>query len=366
MRKNTNDYYNWNKMTISISNKCDLTCKMCSIVREPKSTLSEELAMHCAEFAEKHGFEEIEITGGEPTLVKYFWRLLDRLCQIDGPMIKITTNAVRLSDEKIRELASYPELYVQVSIDGLAQTHNRIREEKNAFERSAANVHKFAEAGLKNLSINTVVMRSNYREMIDVYEYFKPLPLLFHAFPLVQDLGTCPEEEIPREECDELIAVLSEIMRRGKADGNNVILTDALIGYYRWRAMYPYYTTHPGRGCTVVKKGLIITSEGHVRPCWDHPWETDTSKRNLNERTLDEIVDDPEIRAELDHAIGWRGCLGCSTMCYNWDPEFREKVMNPKGLIKVRHLYHQNKEKLRDGHPRIYAAAKAVRSALSR
>lgn len=366
MHKNASEYYKWNKMTISISNKCDLTCKMCSIIRGPKHTLTEESAMQCADFAERRGFQEIEITGGEPTLVKYFWRLLERLCQIDGPMIKVTTNGVRLKDEKIQEFASYPGLYVQVSIDGLAETHDRIREQKNSFERSARNIHELAEAGLKNLSINTVVMRSNYREMVDVYEYFKSLPLIFHAFSLVQDLGFCPDEEIPREECNELISVLSEIKRRGQADGNDVILSDALLDSYRWRAMYPNYFTHPGRGCTVVKKGLIISSEGDVKPCWDYPWKTDADRRNLNERSLDEIVDDPEIRAELDHAIGSGGCAGCSTMCYNWDPEFREKVMRPKGLIKARHLYLRSKENLRDDHPRIFAVAKAVRATLPR
>jgi MoaA/NifB/PqqE/SkfB family radical SAM enzyme len=355
-------YYDWGKMTITLTNKCDLTCKMCGIIRGEKHSLTRDQAMHCADFALRMGFQEIELTGGEPTLVKYFWELLDELCQNTDAMIKVTTNAVRLDEERVERLASYPNLYVQVSIDGLEETHDRIRGQKDAFSRSSHNIRRFSELGVKNLSINSVVQRSNFRDMVELYEYFKDVPLIFHAFSLIEDREFCPDEEIPVEECQELIEVLGEIQRRGQEDNRDVILTDDLLRLFKFRITYPQYISHPGKGCTVVKKGLIITHEGHALPCWHTPWDVSRNDRSIHHHTLDEIVNSPVILAELEHARNLGGCVGCSTMCYNWDSEFREKVMRPKGATKIRQAMSLQKEKLRYNHPAVFGAAKTVRA----
>lgn len=359
------DYYRWQKMMILVTNKCNLKCTMCSIIRGDKFTLTEEQAMHCADFAERRGFEEIEISGGEPTLVEYFWRLLDKLCENEHALIKVTTNALRLKDEQIQTLASYSNLCVQVSFDGVDEVHDTIRAAKGAFHRSEENLIKLAEAGCKNLSINTVVMQSNYRQMAELYERFKDLPLTFHAFSLLEDKDFCPQESIEPEECDEFMEILSEVKHRADRDGNDVILSDDLLDSYRWRIKYPYFVAHPGRGCTVTKKCLAISHRAYAIPCIHYPhWDFEAPYRSLREHTLDEIVDCDETRAEIDRTIGPGGCLGCSTMCYNWDVEFREKVMAPKGKERVRKALFVGKEYLREKHPTIFGAAKRVRSTL--
>ena len=106
---------------------------------------------------------------------------------------------------------------------------------------------------------------------------------------------------------------------------------------------------HPGHGCTVVQRGLIITHEGFVVPCWHYTWDRQDIQRSMHERSLDAIVDAPEVIAELKQAAGPEGCTGCSTMCYNWDETFREKVMTPSGTLKFR----RSKEHFKQRYPGV-------------
>ena len=70
------------------------------------------------------------------------------------------------------------------------------------------------------------------------------------------------------------------------------------------------------------------------------------------------------VAAELEHAVGPKGCVGCSTMCYNWDEEFREKIMRPVGRYRVRSNILVGKEYLKENHPRVTAVARSVKHLL--
>ncbi len=356
--------YDWHKMQIMVTNRCNLVCKMCSIIREPKNSLPEELAMHAADFAERQGFKEVEIGGGEPTLVKYFWPLLDRLCANKNAETKVVTNALRHTDEMIERFASYPGLHVQVSIDGIDEIHDHIRGANGAFDRTFANLEKLASTGCI-LSVNTVVQRTNYHQMVEVYERFKSLNLQFHAFSLIEGRDFCNEHLFRPEDYDAVAEVLREVKTRGDADGHEVILSEGLLHAFRLRVQAPQYCMHPGPGCSVVRKGLMITHDGHAIPCGHYQWDEVDERRNMHKRTLDEIIFADEVVSELEAVTGPRGCQGCSTMCYNWDDEFRTKVMEPDAVRRVRQQWILNKEKVRQRHPSVVAAYENIREKLT-
>jgi MoaA/NifB/PqqE/SkfB family radical SAM enzyme len=333
---------------------------MCSVILGDKHTLPEELAMHAADFAERRGFKEVEIGGGEPTLVKYFWRLAERICSIDGLFAKVVTNGLKHTPEMVERFAALPGFHVQVSIDGLDANHDRIRGAEGALKRSERSLYALAEAGV-TLSVNTVVQRSNFHEMVEVYERFKPLPLQFHAFSLIEGRDHAEDEYLRPEDGPELLRVLREVKARGDADGRDVILSEELLKAYELRVQYPHFLMHPGYNCSVVRKGLLITHDGYALPCQHYiDWER-SDIRSLHARTLDEIVDSPEVLGELQRVIGLHGCHGCSTMCYNWDEEFRQKVMAPTGRHKVRRSWAVGKEYVKENYPTVAQAYRQVK-----
>lgn len=353
------DFYDWGKMSITITNRCNLVCKMCTIILEDKHTLPEALALHAADFAERRGFREVEIGGGEPTLVKYFWKLAERICAIEGLDRKVVTNGLKHTPDMVKRFADLPGLHVQVSIDGLDDNHDRIRGAQGALKRSERSLYALAEAGVP-LSVNTVVQRSNFHEMVEVYERFKPLPLKFHAFSLIEGRDHAEDEYLQPEDGAELMRVLREVKARADADGRDVILSDELLKAYELRVRHPHFLMHPGFNCSVVRKGLLISHDGYAIPCQHYMWDK-SAKRSLHERSLDEIVDSPEVLGELKRAIGLNGCYGCSTMCYNWDEEFRQKVMAPTGRHKVRRSWAVGKEYVKENYPAVAQAYRQVK-----
>ncbi len=335
--------------------------------------LTREQAFAMADFAERRGFEEVELGGGEPTLLPYFWELLERLCG-SGLRVLVLTNAYRLSDEDVDRFASCgPKLHIQVSIDGIGSVHDSIRGAEGAFDNAERGLRALASKGCA-VSIGATVQRTNYRNLVEVYERFKDISWRYHAFNPVEQYGDNDSELIPPEEFEDCMSILSEICERGQADGKPVALSKELLENFRLKFKHPNFCMHRGQGCTVVRSSLTIDHNGTVRPCWHYGWDTEGIERNINQRTLDEIVDSPEVLDELKHAIRFGGCPGCSTMCYNWDEDFQRKAMRPAGWLKLRRkllcssglLGAQRsllraKENLRENHPKAFALIKSVR-----
>ena len=359
-------FFQWHKFLLFITDRCNLVCKMCPIIlNDPKartrSTLPAEMAFQAAEFAKRRGFKEIEVAGGEATVVPYFWELLGKLCECDAE-VRLVTNGLMTTDEHIAEYKKYPNLQVQISIDGTNEIHDTIRGVKGGFKRSVNTLERMGAAGIPRISLNTVVQRTNWFDMINTYEALKHLPYLYHAFSIVEE-AEAPLEVIPREDLNNAFDVLREVRRRGAIDGKDVILSEELLQAYYVRMRTPRFLMHPGRDCTCVRKQVVVWIDGRVMPCfhmkWDegHEWE-------LHSKTMDEIVDSPGYRQAVERAIGKNGCTGCSTMCYNWDSEFREKVMNP-GLQKTaRKKIALSKEYIRDNHPGLFGAARRLRQSI--
>lgn len=356
------NFYQFRKLSLTLTSACNLACKMCLIRRGPQGTLTREHAFQVAEFAGRRGFKEIEISGGEPTLVEHFWDLLDRLCDT-GAEVRLVTNGTRLTEEHVRWLSGYPNLWIQVSIDGVGELHDSIRGVRGAFDASEKALRALADSGCR-VATNTVVQRSNFRHIVELYERFKSMPLMFHSFILVESGGIVDSELIPHENLEEFLGTMSEIMSRADRDGNDVVLSDELLEAYRRRIQYPYFLMHPGKGCTVVKRSLSVNHQGYVLPCWHYVWETERIQRRLDQRSIDEIVDSPEVRDEIRRVIGPSGCRGCSTMCYNWDEDFCRKVMRPTRLLRLRRASLCSKEYLRMHHPAVFKATKSIKRLL--
>ena len=88
-------------------------------------------------------------------------------------------------------------------------------------------------------------------------------------------------------------------------------------------------------------------------PCFHTGWEVDSLNLNMNDRPLAEILEAPEYIDLIEKAIGPNGCHGWSTMCYNWDKEFQNKVMHPDGALKVKQKLALSKEYVRVNPERL-------------
>ena len=117
-----------------INNECNLNCKHCRVsekndneklsLREAKNLLAEFWY---------NGITMLNLSGGEPFLRSDIFEILDYAKKFED--IVITTNGTLLNDEKCKKLASYENIKLSISLDGLEETHDKFRRTKGAFKK---------------------------------------------------------------------------------------------------------------------------------------------------------------------------------------------------------------------------------------
>jgi MoaA/NifB/PqqE/SkfB family radical SAM enzyme len=100
------------------------------------------------------GVKTLHFCGGEPTLHPALPELLDRV-RAQGRTSKLTTNAIRLSDELLLALRAQ-RTEVKVSLHGDRAQHDRIVG-RDAFEATTANLRRLLAAGVRTSLQTTVV-----------------------------------------------------------------------------------------------------------------------------------------------------------------------------------------------------------------
>jgi MoaA/NifB/PqqE/SkfB family radical SAM enzyme len=153
-----------------ISDKCNLTCKHCSIyqLKNPHIKTYEQIKVEL-EYSYRLGSRFVDFEGGEPTLWREGDKDLNSLIrlakQIGFYTTTITTNAqMPFSGSEADS--------IWVSLDGLGAFHDEIRG-KGAFDRLVKNI---ATANHSKLSVNMVINALNYTSVEETLEFARNNP----------------------------------------------------------------------------------------------------------------------------------------------------------------------------------------------
>jgi len=108
----------------------------------------------------------VNIGGGEPTIRPDFWHLLDYAVEHQVG-VKFSTNGVRLTPERARQLARTHYVDVQVSLDGAtAEVNDRVRGD-GSYATALHALDNLADAGFADAKISVVVTRENVGQLDD-------------------------------------------------------------------------------------------------------------------------------------------------------------------------------------------------------
>lgn len=277
--KNTNEIVNFLgeipliTATIRVTDKCNLHCMQCYSRANSKSKLQvmeyekiEKLLYHL----KNKNVQRISITGGEPFMRADMVKILKKASELDFE-IYISTNGTVL-DIDFDELALTNIKVLQVSIDGLEATHNSIRGEKDAFKRSFEFIEKIKKSN-RNILIGVAftLMKKNYKDIIDVYEYCNHKSIDIFSIIPVQLMGRSQKEYML--EAKELKYVFDELVSY-KHENNlktelNFMVSPALVpaemkgskyeeGYV---CTYPYSVAIDAEGKCAICDGLLDHAE---------------------------------------------------------------------------------------------------------
>jgi len=157
------------KMIFELTMRCNLTCTFCFRDKLSTKELTHNEVInildHLGQSVKKVGF-----TGGEVFLRQDIFEILDYLAT-KKISVGLLSNATLLNEEKIDKLVSYRDINIGISMDGLENTHNKIRG-KNAFEKTFRNI-KLINKRIP-LGVNTVVTKDNIDEILPLIKKISP------------------------------------------------------------------------------------------------------------------------------------------------------------------------------------------------
>lgn len=270
-------------LTLLVTNQCNARCVMCNIWQYG---VSGETDLSLEQYDDILGnpllknVVTVNLSGGEALLRK---DILDLVCLIFHklPGIKrlfIATNGLASGPtvNKIEQILKLmcdlfpekpPQLYVQVSYDGVSDVHDKIRG-PNAHIRVTKTLDQLIELRkkYKNLGLGAgcVVQPLNLTELDLVKAYLKEKEIDY-IFPIVCTNGNYYKNESE----DGVIHFSPEEIRQVKQFYSRMVKYEGRLGrkVLYWDFLRILNGLESKRGCPIMREALIIEPDGRIMPC---------------------------------------------------------------------------------------------------
>ncbi len=283
-------------LLLLINRGCNLTCSFCDLWDDPQQ-MELEQATHLLDEAAAIGTRTVVITGGEPLMHKRIFEVVRR-AKDRGMGVNITTNGL-LVRRHFDALVAAGVDSLSMSIDGLAETHDRLRGRQGAHDLTWKALEHVRRDGRIGLSVYYTVTRDNVRELAQVHDRARALGLAFDFWPVndAEDLYLTSDED--RAAYRAAVAHIAGVDPRIAAQRH----------FYEQGLAY-----HQGEGGPVRCLGLVdqygVTFSGELLPCC--VWGGDgLAVGNVFETPLSELWESERVQA-IRHGMYAEGCgAGC-------------------------------------------------------
>jgi hopanoid biosynthesis associated radical SAM protein HpnH len=150
---------------------CNLACSGCGRIREYADTIQEMMSLEeCLKSVDECPAPVVTITGGEPFLYPHIYALVDEVLQ-RGKHIYFCTNALLL-EKALDILKPHPNFTLNIHLDGLEETHDRILERKGTFQIAMEAIRKAKKLGFR-VCTNTTIF--NETDLLEIEMLFSRL-----------------------------------------------------------------------------------------------------------------------------------------------------------------------------------------------
>ena len=128
--------------------RCNLRCLHCYSSSGPEEAGGMELStlLSAASDAAAEGFDVLSVSGGEPLLYPELGALLDGAHAL-GMRTTVVTNGMLLDERRLDVLSGRADV-LAISLDGIPESHDRMRGSPRAFERMAGRLEGLRATGI--------------------------------------------------------------------------------------------------------------------------------------------------------------------------------------------------------------------------
>lgn len=289
---------------VNVTNICDARCVMCNIWKNRESAHS---WLKPEWIANVGPVSTVSFAGGEPFLHKEIVEII-RVVHEHNPHAKIvfSTNGFRtdaIVDRVSHMLRFHKNLQVTISLDGIGETHDRIRGIPGAWQKVNATFDRLGEIGLRRRNFAFTITRENVAQLPAVFNHAraKGAGLSIAAAQSSRFLNV----EIPRLEADALRPHLEPIILWHLKSWNPVNWPRAFFQY----GLLKYLET--GRrplACDALTNQFMVSQTGEVMSC--HPLLIRAG--HLSERSVGALLNEPACRRSASELTS---CHACWEVC---------------------------------------------------
>lgn len=165
------------RASLDVTYACDLRCIHCRTntgeipVHIRRKMLSGEQLQDVIRQLDELKTFEITLTGGEPTMRRDFWPMIEAVPDLDFSAVTLITNAANLSDEQMDRIVDSGIDSIRVSVDGTRETFKRVRL-LDVFDRVMRNAAYMASQ-VSSFKVLTTVMTTNYDGVFDLVHHLR-------------------------------------------------------------------------------------------------------------------------------------------------------------------------------------------------
>ena len=154
-------------LTIIPTFRCNSRCQMCYIWQNPTDPREEVTLATLSKLP--NGFDNLNVSGGEPTLRRDLGEMID-VVYPKARIMEISSNG--LAPEKLVPIIKkYPNIKVRFSLEGDEATNNRIRGEDDGYVTKVKGLRMLREAGGTDLGFAFVIQDENVDQLVRTYEF---------------------------------------------------------------------------------------------------------------------------------------------------------------------------------------------------
>lgn len=263
-----------------ITDACDQRCRHCYIYADGRESCAADMPLddlcevldNCRRFCDQMDYRPyFNITGGDPLLHPDFWQLAEILHRLAIPFV-IMGNPFHLTADVCKRLKKLGCRQYQMSVDGLEQTHDRLRK-PGSYKETMEKIALLNKVGLPS-AVMTTVSSVNVDEIPAVIREMAAAKVSHYAFARYCPTGDSHDVGISPERYRKLLSDCA-VTIRGLLDGGCKTRFGKkdhlwlLYDYEQGRFKIPE-DTQPGvvyGGCHCGISHLTILPNGDVYAC---------------------------------------------------------------------------------------------------
>ncbi len=289
-------------ITFLLTDRCNSRCVHCDIWKHKgrdEGLAADEWKAALRNLREWLGPVHVVLSGGEALLRPYTLDLLEYGSKL-GLLTELLTHGYWEDQSRIERAARARPWRITLSLDGIGETHDRIRGRPHFFERTMRSIETLKrvrrEEGLNfTIRLKTVLMSYNLEDARELARLATQPGMEIVFQPIEQNYASDedPEwhqhtENWPRdaERAVRVVEQLKAMKREGYAIGNSMAQLEVMIPYFRdpdpWRiATQSHSAADKGGWLCAALTTLQVRSNGDVVVCFSAP-----PIGNLRESTL--------------------------------------------------------------------------------